>query len=86
MTEQTELPPLRQPDTASLSYSGRSVEWISGYERGFEAAADQMQEYARLAIKGERERCARLVESLAVASSFKLREQLASAIRKGPQP
>lgn len=37
VTEKIELPP---PDTASLALSGRSVDYINGYEAGYERASD----------------------------------------------
>jgi hypothetical protein len=46
----TDLPPLPEPDTISLAMSGRSVDYINGYERGFESCRDQLREAQRQAI------------------------------------
>jgi hypothetical protein len=39
------LPELPEPDTRSLAYSGRDVEYIEGYESGFESALESMRSY-----------------------------------------
>lgn len=44
-------PPLPEPDTASLAYSGHSVDYINGYERGYESAADQLRERDRQIVE-----------------------------------
>jgi hypothetical protein len=41
------LPALPPVDTSSLAWSGRSVDYINGYESGYESAADQMREYGQ---------------------------------------
>jgi hypothetical protein len=78
MTDTYELPP---PDTASMAYSGRSVDYINGYEAGYEAAADQV----RAAILAERERCAGVCEQMRAVSavSYELGTACAAAIRAG---
>lgn len=64
-----ELPPLPELDTRSFAYSGRSVDYINGYEAGYESAAEQMRSYgelcARLAREAERERAAKVAEGFA---------------------
>jgi hypothetical protein len=39
------LPELPEPATRSLAYSGRDVEYIEGYESGFESALECMRSY-----------------------------------------
>lgn len=75
---------LPAPDTSSLAYSGLSVDYINGYERGYEAAADLVRQVVLL----ERERCAKVCEEKrfdkwAVETMGDLRDELAAAIRKG---
>lgn len=57
----SDLPKLPEADTASLAYSGRSVDYINGYESGRESSADQMRAYGlacyRAGVEAERERC-----------------------------
>jgi hypothetical protein len=55
---------LPEPDTASLAYSGRSTDYINGYEAGYEAAASQLRQAVQEAVEAERRRCAELCEGL----------------------
>lgn len=79
---------LPEPDTASLAMSGLSVDYINGYERGYEDAAEQV----RQAVMLERERCARVCEELASLISgphesdghYALLMNCAASIRRGP--
>lgn len=66
---------LPQPDTASLARSGRSVDYIDGYEAGYEAAAEQV----RQAVMAERARCATLADNMLGADA----DKVAAAIRRG---
>jgi hypothetical protein len=79
-----ELPPV---DTASLAHSGRDVDYINGYEAGYESAIEQMQAYARAAVLMERERaakvCERLHEGQSKATWHNLFVVAAAAIRGG---
>ncbi len=65
-----ELPPLPEPDTRSLALSGRCVDYITGYEHGYESAAEDMRDYARAyalaCVEAERER----VEALRTAGEL----------------
>jgi hypothetical protein len=84
MTEVT----LPEPDTVSLAYSGRSPDYINGYEAGYEKAADQLREYARQAVLMERERCAKVCEEIDRADTTCRGDlpdlsEFAAAIRRG---
>lgn len=79
-TETAELPELPKPDVRCGEYAGPPGEGAS--ENYY--TADQMREYALLAVKAERARCARLVDGVCpAASQVDLRKALAAAIRKG---
>lgn len=60
------LPELPEPDTRSLAYSGRDVEYIEGYESGFESALESMRSYGtacfEAGVRQERERALDLYE------------------------
>lgn len=71
-----ELPP---PDTASLAYS-RSMDYIDGYESGYEAAANQLRAAVAQARAEELERCARIAKEM--CERFASPDAIAAAIRK----
>ena len=77
-TKEREYPALPAPDTVSLAQSGRSVEYVDGYEAGFSSATDKFDTYADpLLHEIERlDRVAKLMQSMRdaeISEGFELR-------------
>ena len=82
----SDLPPLPEVDTASMAWDGRSVDYINGYENGFESAQEKMQDYALLAVAQERERNAKLCDAIYIEEQgepvcYGFAKECAAAIR-----
>jgi hypothetical protein len=72
VNDEVELP---EPDTSGLAWSGRSVDYINGYEAGYEAAAEKV----RAAVLAERERCAKVCEEKGIPNGMYFAEVIRKA-------